>query len=54
MHEWESVENRGMCGDTLRMQVPGGWLYLARECSQRDGVPTVIAVTFVPLPADEG
>jgi len=50
MHEWEIVEGRGQCGDTLRMKVPGGWLYMVRECGQRDGVPTAVAVTFVPLP----
>jgi hypothetical protein len=48
MHEWERVEGRGMCGDTMRMRVPGGWLYLARECTMHDGIPTAIAMTFVP------
>ena len=50
MHNWKPVENRGLCGDTLRMKVPGGWLYLTRECARRDGVPTAIALTFVPVP----
>jgi hypothetical protein len=43
MHEWERVEGRGMCGDTMRMRVPGGWLYLARECTMHDGIPTASA-----------
>jgi hypothetical protein len=53
MHDWQRVEGRGQCGDTMRMKVPGGWIYLARECPMRDGVPTAIALTFVPLPTED-
>lgn len=48
--EWETVNSRGMCGDTCRMKVPGGWLYRERECQQRDGFTTLLTVVFVPEP----
>jgi hypothetical protein len=46
--EWEVINGRGLCGDTCRLQVPGGWLYRERECAQRDSITTALALTFVP------
>ena len=43
-----------MCGDTCRLKVPGGWLYRERECANRDGMTTALALTFVPDDASEG
>ena len=49
--EWELVNGRGLCGDTYRLKVPGGWLYRERECGGRDAITTAIAYAFVPAPA---
>lgn len=52
--KWEVVEGRGEFGDTSRMRItqPNGWLYRERACAGRDGVPTAIALVFVPLAID--
>lgn len=46
--EWELVNGRGLCGDTCRLKVPGGWLYRERECADRDARTTALAYAFVP------
>jgi hypothetical protein len=46
--DWDTINSRGACGDTCRLKVPGGWLYRERECQNRDGVPTAVALAFVP------
>ena len=46
--EWEIVSGRGLCGDTCRLKVPGGWLYRERECANKDACTTALALTFVP------
>lgn len=45
---WEPIDGRGLCGDTCRLEVPGGWLYRERECANRDGCTTAVALVFVP------
>lgn len=50
-NEWEVIDSRGDLGDTCRMRIasPNGYLYRERACADRDGVPTAIALVFVPI-----
>jgi hypothetical protein len=49
-NDWELINSKGLCGDTCRLRVVGGWLYRVRECADRDGRTTAVALTFVPNP----
>jgi len=49
--DWELISGRGLCGDTCRLRIPGGWLYRERECADKDARTTAIALTFVPRPS---
>ena len=50
LHEdWEQV-HKGNNWETLRMRVPGGWLYLARPESNLN----LVSTTFVPDASGRG
>jgi len=48
--DWELIIGMGLCGDTCRLRVPGGWLYRSRECAEHDGRTSTVALCFVPNP----
>lgn len=52
MPYWETVHSGVPHHETLRMEVPGGWIYLHKDFGFMEEVPVQIAMVFVPRPTD--